>query len=101
MNVRVEYHPTPIRHIAVQCPECEKWFVGQHITDDKLVYDNQIFNAQFECPICGEIFGGKFLENGMENLHVEKCSSIHEVYHECYLKKEIWEKGEDNWYERK
>lgn len=27
-NVRVEYEPLPIRHIAVQCPECKNWFHG-------------------------------------------------------------------------
>ena len=31
MNVRVEYESTPIRHIAVQCPYCSKWFNGRDI----------------------------------------------------------------------
>ena len=35
-NVRVEYEPLPIRHIAVQCPNCKKWFRGWEITEDDL-----------------------------------------------------------------
>ena len=29
LNIRIVYEPTTIRHIAVQCPFCEKWFNGK------------------------------------------------------------------------
>lgn len=41
-NVRVEYESTPIRHIAVQCPNCKKWFRGWEITEDNLRYAYEI-----------------------------------------------------------
>ena len=36
MNVRIMYDPAPIRHIAVQCPDCERWFNGRDIDDKEL-----------------------------------------------------------------
>ena len=38
-NVRVEYESTPIRHIAVQCPKCGKWFKGWDIVQDEMPID--------------------------------------------------------------
>lgn len=28
VKMKVEYESTPIRHLAVQCPDCENWFMG-------------------------------------------------------------------------
>lgn len=28
VNMKVEYERTPIRHLAVQCPDCDFWFFG-------------------------------------------------------------------------
>jgi hypothetical protein len=36
-KVRIEYDRIPIRHVAVQCPACEKWFHGNDITSRNLV----------------------------------------------------------------
>lgn len=58
-NVRVEYDCAPIRHIAVQCPGCQRWFYGNSITEDRLSYEYQLSSATFDCPICGEEFGGR------------------------------------------
>ena len=57
-NVRVEYESTPIRHIAVQCPKCGKWFHGWDIVKgerafDVLRYAHDINWTEFECPVCG------------------------------------------------
>lgn len=92
MNVRVEYEATPIRHIAVQCPECEKWFRGWDIVKgerafDVLRYESDINWATFECPVCGMEFGG--LQH-REKVDVKEVS-YPEVYDGCLEKKEVWE----------
>ena len=89
MNIRVEYDPTPIRHIAVQCPCCDKWFYGEDIVDggfDYLKYDYQIYFATFTCPVCGKEFGGN---QNATKVHIEE-SSYPEVYDGCLTRKEIW-----------
>ncbi len=92
-NVRVEYECTPIRHISVQCPQCEKWFYGSDITDDDLCYSYQIDMAHFICPVCGKEFG-----RHIDWLTSAKCDTPHveemsypEVYEGCMRRKEIWE----------
>lgn len=35
MKIRVEYEPIPIRHIAVQCDNCFKWFDGREIVAEE------------------------------------------------------------------
>ena len=89
MNIRIEYEPTPIRHIAVQCPKCNKWFYGNDITEDELSYEYQIYYAQFHCPVCDKIFGAD--ENsGFANVHIEE-TSYPDVYEDCLQRKEVWE----------
>ena len=84
MKIRVEYDPAPIRHIAVQCPECKNWFRGYDITKDKLSYEHQIYFAQFDCPICGKFF------NGNDRLEIEE-TDYPDVYKDCLERKEVWE----------
>lgn len=90
-NVKVEYDPAPIRHIAVQCPDCKKWFYGWDIIDDyrsaDLRYDYQISFATFICPVCGKEFGG------IHNADKPKIEEVSypEVYEGCLTRKEIWE----------
>jgi len=90
-NVRVEYELTPIRHIAVQCPKCEKWFLGWDIVKgenpfDVLRYAYNIKYAEFECPLCGEEFGG-MQHNDKPN--IEEVG-YPKVYDGCLQKKEVW-----------
>lgn len=91
MNVRVEYESTPIRHIAVQCPHCNKWFDGRDILNGDwmldLRYDYHINLATFACPVCGVEFGG--LRN-TDKVNIEE-TSYPEVYEGCLRRKEIWE----------
>lgn len=90
MNVRVEYDSTPIRHIAVQCPECEEWFNGRDIVNgdwlDELRFEHQIYWATFTCPVCGWEFGG--LHNA-DKANIEEVS-YPEVYDGCLERKEVW-----------
>ena len=91
-NVRVEYESTPIRHIAVQCPECNKWFHGWDIVKgerafDVLRYEHDINWAEFECPVCGKEFGGLQHADKPNIKEVE----YPEVYEDCLTKKETWQ----------
>ena len=90
MNVRVVYESTPIRHIAIQCPKCEKWFYGIDITEHKLSYDCDIYFAQFECPVCGKIFGADECRD-FSNVKIKEVGSAEECYKDCLEKKVVWE----------
>ena len=92
-NIRVEFDPKPIRHIAVECPKCKKFFPGMSITNSDLSYEYQINFARFECPVCGLKFGYK----GCGCLYQKDDRPIihempyEEVYKDCLHKKEVWE----------
>lgn len=92
MNVRVVYEPTPIRHIAVQCPHCEKWFNGWDIVEGKpfreLGHSDDIKWAAFKCPVCDNEFGG--LQNNHE-VYIEEVGDADECYKDCLKQKVIWE----------
>ena len=90
MNVKVEYEATPIRHIAVQCPECERWYNGREITAHKLSFGYQIYHAQFICPVCGHVFGANECGD-YANVNITECGSSTEVYKDCLHRKEVWE----------
>ena len=85
-NVKVEYGEAPVRHIAVQCPECKKWFKGRDITYDPLTCAHQIDYAEFQCPLCNKKFGG-IMNSDRPNV---KVASYPDVYNECLCKKEVW-----------
>lgn len=94
-NIKVEYDSRPIRHIAVQCPKCSKWFNGWDIVVtsrysspfEELRYDYNINWVGFTCPICEEEFGG--MQNG-DKPNIEECS-YPEIYDDVLTKKEVWE----------
>ena len=94
INYRIEYDPTPIRHIAVQCPSCGRWYRGRDITKDDLSYDYDVETAKFKCPICETIFScHNWQDYNLEicGTHVEECGSAEEVYAGCLTRKEVWE----------
>lgn len=86
-NVRVEYESTPIRHVAVQCPNCKKWFRGWEITEDELRYASDIHYAVFECPICEKGFGG--IQHA-DKPNIEEVGHP-AVYEGCLEKKVTWQ----------
>jgi transposase-like protein len=88
-NLRVELDPAPIRHIAVQCPRCQKWFYGHEIAAEgcSLMYDYQIEFTTFTCPLCHEDFG---YGTEYSNDHIER-SSHPEIYDGVLTKKTVWE----------
>lgn len=89
LNIRIEYEPTTIRHIAVQCPFCERWFKGKDITDDRLHYEHDINYARFLCPICNKNFTAD-REYMDVDINVEEADYPN-VYKDCLQKKEVWE----------
>ena len=94
INFRIEYDPTPIRHIAVQCPSCGRWFHGNAITEDDLYYDFQAEMAEFKCPVCTTRFScSDYSHVGFEicESHIKECGSAEEVYEGCLERKVIWE----------
>lgn len=88
LNIRTVYEPTIIRHIAVQCPFCGKWFNGIDITNDRLHYKHDIKYARFLCPICNKNFTAD--EEFMDiKVNIEESDSSN-VYKDCLQKKEVW-----------
>jgi predicted RNA-binding Zn-ribbon protein involved in translation (DUF1610 family) len=96
-NVRVEYGPTPIENIAIQCPQCNKWFIGEDITHDKLDFDYNIEYARFECPVCGKVFGHwsltgtSFGQQHYDKPIIKECYRTSDVYDGVLLKRIRWE----------
>lgn len=88
-NVKVEYDIMPIRHIAVECPKCGKWFYGREITKDDLIEHTDILNAVFQCPLCNEEFGDKYW--GKVDIPVIEESDYPGLYDGCLKRRETWE----------
>ena len=92
MKVRVVYEPTPIRHLAVQCPKCTGWFNGWEVMRGadfrNLRYNHDIYYKVFKCPKCETEFGG--IQNG-EEITIKEVDSAEECYKDCLHKKEVWE----------
>ena len=86
MRVRLELDPAPVRHIAVQCPSCKRWFHGQEIADDWIEYEYQINFARFRCPICGHPFGAF---DYSDDIVID--TDYKDIYEGCLHRKEIWE----------
>ena len=100
MNVKVVYEATTIRHIAVECPKCKKWFRGSDITDCEIRYEADISYAYFKCPVCGENFNGfddvkhpeySDLEVKVSNINIETVYFENECYKDCLKSKVVWE----------
>ena len=86
-NVKVEYECTPIRHIAVQCPNCANWFQGRDIIKDgDLTYKHDINWTEFKCPKCSKEFGG--IQNGDKANVTEDAYPT--IYDGCLERREIW-----------
>lgn len=99
INMRAEFDPTPIRHLAVQCPHCQNWFHGHDITDDDIQYEYQLDYATFHCPICNKDFGHNAEPRSIWNrgsnankINIQE-ESYPNVYKDCLEKKESvrWE----------
>lgn len=82
INARVEYESTPIRHIAVQCPQCKNWFYGDDISKRDIRFDYHLSFMDCSCPKCGYEFEG--------SAEVKECGHP-EVYKNVLERKVSWE----------
>ena len=85
MKVEFEYEATPIRHLAVQCPDCEFWFHGYNIIEDECRYSYQLRGAMCKCPKCGS----KFTTDNESN--IEESGEFPKFYEKCLRQKITWE----------
>ena len=85
VNIKVEYEATPIRHLAVQCPDCNNWFRGSDITKERCIYASELRGAECHCPKCGSEFKTAYESN------IEENSEFPEFYDKCLRKKVTWE----------
>ena len=85
VNIKAEFESTPIRHLAIQCPSCNSWFVGNDILKKECHYDYELFGADCLCPKCGYDFEISYKSKPDENVEFP------EFYDRCLTKKEAWE----------
>lgn len=93
INFRVEFDPTPIRHVAVRCPECFRWFRGNDITNDSLHDNVDLKYAHFVCPVCGSYFSAYDSTRPWGDEHEIDIEEVAypDVYKDCLTRKETWE----------
>lgn len=93
INFRVEHDPAPIRHVAVRCPECFRWFRGRDITADSLHDDVDLKFALFVCPVCGSSFSAYDNNRIWDDEHEIDIEEVAypDVYKDCLTRKETWE----------
>lgn len=56
MNIKLKYQKSPIEIISLQCPSCLNWFINDETSDIPIEYEEDIYRAKFNCPICYTIF---------------------------------------------
>lgn len=93
INFRVKYDPAPIRHVAVQCPFCNKWFNGDDILAESkiLTFESDLEFAKFLCPICDRNFSVYDPDSGFETMKIKECDNHMEVFKDCLKRKVRWE----------
>jgi hypothetical protein len=85
-NIRIEYESTPIRHLAIQCHMCKKWFVGGDIAVEAPRYSYELLDMKCICPACNTKFT-------MCNFDEEDWMGT-SVYDGVYRKKVEWSQNE-------
>lgn len=84
IKIAVEFEPTPIRHMAIQCPQCKHWFRQYDIASRLIEYKHDIDSyAKCECPACNHDFDLGCVEF--------EYPDFHDFYNECAKKKVVWE----------
>lgn len=85
VNMKVEYENTPIRHLAVQCPDCNFWFMGHDIIKRECLFKHQLTGAECHCPKCGSEFKVDYESD------IEESGDFPEFYDKCLKQKVTWE----------
>lgn len=85
VKVAVEFDPTPIRHMAIQCPKCHRWFNRHDIANEDIDFDSDIDSfAKCECPVCNHEFD-------LCNVEFEYPSFPEFYDNNCAKKKVVWD----------
>lgn len=82
VQIKVEFEPTPIRHMAIQCPGCEKWFHQADIVHGdwiRYAYEIEAY-TKCKCPVCGNEFD-------LGNVELDERVNFPEFYDKCAKKK--------------
>lgn len=87
INIRVEFEPTPIRHLAIQCPNCQNWFADYDICENNIDIKDKydLYFLECRCPKCHHFFENK----NHESLNIIECGHK-EVYKNVLKKKIEW-----------
>lgn len=93
ISFRADFDPQPIRHVAVQCPYCSKWFNARDIADDFINSRIDLNFAQFHCPVCDNSFSAYKPSWSSEEQPVMEVEEVSypDVYKDCLKRREIWE----------
>lgn len=85
INIKVEFESVPIRHLAIQCPNCNSWFMGHDILKRECNYKHELYGTECHCPKCDYDFvisyGSKF----------DETAEFPEFYGNCLTQKVSWE----------
>lgn len=84
---KVEFEPRPIRHAAVMCPTCKRWYYVNDIKigDNRIVDELDLNYAEYKCPVCSTIFS-------LEEYNADYIDADYpEDFSECLERKVIWE----------
>ena len=86
VNLKVEFESRPVKHLAIQCPDCNRWFKQTDITLKKWI-SNESDIDQFtkcECPACSCKFN-------LGNVEYDENVEFPEFYNNCAKQKTVWE----------
>ena len=89
-NVKVETESTQIRHLAIECPNCNNWFKSYDICKTKVHFVEEIINTNCECPMCNYNF--KIGNNS--NIEEDPINFTEFYTTECMTKEVTFKKGE-------
>lgn len=86
VQLKVEFESRPVRHLAIQCPDCNKWFKQTDITIKKWISNESDINqfTKCECPACGCKFD-------LGNVEYDENVEFPEFYDNCAKQKTVWE----------
>ena len=85
VKIKAEFDLTPVRHLAVQCPHCNNWFVGNDVLYNSVMYEYEIKGNSFNCPIC------KAYVIISDDSEIEEDVDFPKFYDSCKQKKTVWE----------
>ena len=86
VQIKVEFGSRPVNHLAIQCPDCNKWFKQADVVLKLWISDESEIEpyTKCECPACGCKFD-------LGNVEYDETVSFPEFYVNCAKQKTVWE----------